>query len=548
MGTSSTPSAARHFALIAFVVLGLAVYIGWRVRQAAREEQPDAGGAGRTRSAPLEAAAIVVETRDGGEGARPDAPDPDRPPVDAADDLPLPGLGGGARNDGLRMVDRGRAAATASRIAYRDETRPPIFDDDPARGAVASRGDTLGIALDEVRPSIAAAPARPVETIGAGTADDISARPALAPLPMPGADASPTPITDAGRADPSRPGDRRGSDEAALPRVLRERAGPRSASTSSPAVDSFASPLVDLGMEEELPVPDASAPLPSPTSARASSPAAPMEPTRARAASLAERSRAPAETTEAMASPPRGPARGDFHWYTSADGDTLSRIAKERLGSARRWRDIYALNKDRLASPDVVPEGIELRIPGAGESRQPQIAVAAGSDGSDGTRALSPPRFNSHVVREGESLHSLAIKYYGETSPALLRRIRAANPSLRREEPRAGMTLVIPILDEGDRGIATPATPSTTPSTTPSATDDARTSAVATRPGAGVGRGRDETRDARRRYTIQPGDSLWRIAARELGDGTRWEEIRKVNRRIIPNPNRLPIGTTIVLP
>ena len=37
--------------------------------------------------------------------------------------------------------------------------------------------------------------------------------------------------------------------------------------------------------------------------------------------------------------------------------------------------------------------------------------------------------------------------------------------------------------------------------------------------------GPDATQQQNRTYTVKPGDSLWRIAARELGSGRRWQEI-----------------------
>jgi len=47
-------------------------------------------------------------------------------------------------------------------------------------------------------------------------------------------------------------------------------------------------------------------------------------------------------------------------------------------------------------------------------------------------------------------------------------------------------------------------------------------------------------------YEIQNGDSLWKIAARELGDGERWKEIAALNPKL--DPNRLIVGRAIALP
>ena len=49
-------------------------------------------------------------------------------------------------------------------------------------------------------------------------------------------------------------------------------------------------------------------------------------------------------------------------------------------------------------------------------------------------------------------------------------------------------------------------------------------------------------------YTVQSGDCLWNIAARELGSGQRWSEIYDLNRDILSDPNRIQIGQELVLP
>ena len=49
-------------------------------------------------------------------------------------------------------------------------------------------------------------------------------------------------------------------------------------------------------------------------------------------------------------------------------------------------------------------------------------------------------------------------------------------------------------------------------------------------------------------YTVQSGDCLWNIAARELGSGLRWSEIYELNRDILSDPDRIQIGQELVLP
>ena len=49
--------------------------------------------------------------------------------------------------------------------------------------------------------------------------------------------------------------------------------------------------------------------------------------------------------------------------YTVQAGDTLSKIAKEHLGSASAYMKIFELNKDQLTDPDKIKPGQVLRLP-----------------------------------------------------------------------------------------------------------------------------------------------------------------------------------------
>jgi aspartate ammonia-lyase len=49
--------------------------------------------------------------------------------------------------------------------------------------------------------------------------------------------------------------------------------------------------------------------------------------------------------------------------YTVKSGDTLSKLAKDFLGSASSYMDIFNMNKDQLQDPDKIKVGQELKIP-----------------------------------------------------------------------------------------------------------------------------------------------------------------------------------------
>ncbi len=49
--------------------------------------------------------------------------------------------------------------------------------------------------------------------------------------------------------------------------------------------------------------------------------------------------------------------------YTIKSGDTLSKIAKEQLGAAHRWKYLYEINKERIKDPNKLKVGSKIIIP-----------------------------------------------------------------------------------------------------------------------------------------------------------------------------------------
>ena len=49
-------------------------------------------------------------------------------------------------------------------------------------------------------------------------------------------------------------------------------------------------------------------------------------------------------------------------------------------------------------------------------------------------------------------------------------------------------------------------------------------------------------------YTVQSGDTLWKIAAETLGDGERYTEIFEANRDILDAPEHILPGQELKLP
>jgi len=58
-----------------------------------------------------------------------------------------------------------------------------------------------------------------------------------------------------------------------------------------------------------------------------------------------------------------GAGGGAAQTYTVKPGDTLSKIAKEHLGDANAYMQIFDANKDQLTDPDKIKPGQVLRMP-----------------------------------------------------------------------------------------------------------------------------------------------------------------------------------------
>lgn len=62
------------------------------------------------------------------------------------------------------------------------------------------------------------------------------------------------------------------------------------------------------------------------------------------------------------------PPKGAFEVIVVQRGDTLGKIARNRLGDAKRWPEIFEVNRDKLADPDCIYCGMTLRVPRAAPS------------------------------------------------------------------------------------------------------------------------------------------------------------------------------------
>lgn len=126
--------------------------------------------------------------------------------------------------------------------------------------------------------------------------------------------------------------------------------------------------------------------------------------------------------------------------YTIRDGDDLTSIASRLYGHPGAAEAIWSANRDRLTDPAVLPIGLALRVPPT------WVPPAARDRGPGGEPApIEPARRPARVrVAPGESLETLAQRFYGERSMAV--RLWEANRDLLRSPSLLvpGMELRLP--------------------------------------------------------------------------------------------------------
>ncbi len=200
------------------------------------------------------------------------------------------------------------------------------------------------------------------------------------------------------------------------------------------------------------------------------------------------------------------------------DGDTLPELAKEYLGSADRWRELYDFNRDVLADPELLPIGAELRIPTAPYRPQPQDAPTAAQPAG---AAAAPGPAKSPAQPVSQPLGS---------APTAPPRVQSAEPV----NGAAAAGQLAPVESGSAKSIAN--------------ADAGKKDPVKLQhlpPVAPVGH---VLRVAPRTYVVQPGETLNSIAEKLYGDGARENLLREANRSLVSNPQELRPGTVLVVP
>lgn len=159
------------------------------------------------------------------------------------------------------------------------------------------------------------------------------------------------------------------------------------------------------------------------------------------------------------------------------------------------------------------------------------------------TKTVKPALPKIYVVADGDNIALIAQKYYGEVEGnkrANIMRIFEANRNLLNsaDEIQVGQKLIIPSLrasasskEKNKDGLAS--------SIFEKVKSIGREHLSLKKPGPAK-KGKS--------YTVRDGDSLWKIAADQLGDGSRYTEVAKLNADTLSDEDSLTVGMTLKMP
>ncbi len=198
-------------------------------------------------------------------------------------------------------------------------------------------------------------------------------------------------------------------------------------------------------------------------------------------------------------------------YYTVKKGDTLFKISRKMYGSGKYFSRIEKANLD--IDPDEIEPGVKIIVPALDSKLiTPDTTLDTGTKTTKTPAATaSTSGKGTYTIKEGDYLQTIAQTLFGDATlwPAIIK----ANPGINPKRLKIGQKIIIP---DNLRAATETGTKATSPSS------DGST------------------------YTIQPGDTLGKIAKKLYGKERMWSKIQNVNPNL--DPRRLTVGQKIKLP
>lgn len=164
---------------------------------------------------------------------------------------------------------------------------------------------------------------------------------------------------------------------------------------------------------------------------------------------------------------------------------------------------------------------------------------------------------NEYTVASGDTLWSISEKVYG--TGFNWKAIADANNITDGNDVKEGTKLTIPVLTptagesmvsitaEPSKAMEEKVSPTVKPTDAPKVTEKVSpTVAQKVSPTPSISDPGTKPTANDKEYTVKSGDSLWKIAVAQYGDGYKWTEIAKANKLV--HPNVIHTGNKLVIP
>ena len=158
----------------------------------------------------------------------------------------------------------------------------------------------------------------------------------------------------------------------------------------------------------------------------------------------------------------------------------------------------------------------------------------------------SPEPAKVYVVQSGDSISGIAKKVYGVKEGVKQKNIDAIFAANRKtlnkiNDLQVGQKLIIPSIPGSTAASSTPAEVLTDKNFTKvESVGQKHSTANTNKPAATAKPGSV--------YVVKEGDSLWKIAASQLGDGNRYKDIVKLNSDILSTEDDIAVGMQLKMP
>jgi len=222
--------------------------------------------------------------------------------------------------------------------------------------------------------------------------------------------------------------------------------------------------------------------------------------------------------------------------------DRAGRLTQERVGQV----PVVSKNEGAVRFEMPLPEGAsalkdDLIVNTANDRSKPSALLSETNEKTkvNKPRSVEPALPKTYIVSEGDNLAIIAQKFYGPdegNKKINITRIFEANRKLLKsvDEIYVGQELTIPPLkDKTDRVF--------------SGSLFEKVKSIGRKLTSNEPPKTSRTR-RNKQYVIREGDSLWRIAVEQLGDGTRYKELSELNADILGNEDYLAVGMSLRIP